>query len=578
MLSNTAVPKYYGQFRDAVMAGKIPVNEKVSMQMNRIDKLIANPGVYYDDKAIDGYVAFCNNELTLTDGEDLTLLDSFMLWAEDLLSWYYFEEVSVYDPNTKKYVTKMKKRRLRNKQYLIVGRGAAKSVYIASLQAYVCIIDTSTTDGVVTAPTMKMALETTGPITTAITRRRGPLFKFLTMGSLQNTTGDRALRQKLCSTKEGIKNFLTNSIIRILPMTIDRLQGLRCKIATIDEWLSGDIREDVVGAIEGGASKIDDYLIVAVSSEGTVRNGPGDDIKMELDKILKGEYEDEHTSIWWYKLDDVKEVGNPATWLKANPNIGYTVSYDAYEKDVKRAEHVPSARNDILAKRFGLPLEGYTYFFTYAETKAVERMLNFDGRICAMGSDLSQGDDFCAFTFLFPLGGDHYGVKTRSYISSLTLMRLPPSLRMKYEEFRKEGSLEVIDCNVLNMTTVYQDLEQFILRHNYQVLAHGYDPYNADEFVKEWAAFHGPFGIECVKQGAKTETVPLGELKTLASERLLEFDEQLMEFTMGNCITLEDTNGNRKLLKRRREEKIDNVAALLDAWVAYKRNYQIFDI
>jgi phage terminase large subunit-like protein len=416
------------------------------------------------------------------------------------------------------------------------------------------------------------------PFRTAINVSRGPLFKMMTMGSLQNTTGNRRDRQKLVSTKKGIENLITGSLLEVRPMTIDKLQGLDSKTNTVDEWLSGDIKEDVMGALEQGAGKNDDYLIIAVSSEGTVRNGPGDDIKMELDKILKGEYEDEHTSIWWYKLDDVSEVGNPALWLKANPNIGYTVSYDAYTKDVKRSEHVPSARNDILAKRFGLPLEGYTYFFTYSETKAVERHLNFNGRICAMGSDLSQGDDFCAFTFLFPLGGDHYGIKTRSYISSLTLMRLPPSLRMKYEEFRKEGSLEVIDCNVLNMNTVYQDLEQFIQAHGYQVLAHGYDPYNADEFIKNWAGFHGPFGIECVKQGAKTETVPLGELKTLASERLLEFDEQLMEFTMGNCITLEDTNGNRKLLKRRREEKIDNVAALLDAWVAYKRNYDVFDM
>ena len=576
MLSNTAVPKYYGRFREAVLAGERPVNQKIEMQMNRIDRLIANPGIYYDDKAIDGFVAFCNSELTLTDGSDLELTEEFKLWAEDLLAWYYFEEITVYDPKKKCRVKKMRKRRLRHKQYLIVGRGAAKSIYAACLQAYICIIDTATTDGVVTAPTMKMALETTGPLVTAITRKRGPLFKFLTIGSLQNTTGDRALRQKLCSTKEGIKNFLTNSIIRILPMTIDRLQGLRCKIATVDEWLSGDIKEDVVGAIEGGASKLDDYLIICVSSEGTVRNGPGDDIKMELDKILKGEYIADQTSIWWYKLDDVKEVAYPELWVKANPNIGITISYDAYQKDVERAESVPSARNDILAKRFGLPLEGYTYFFTYAETKAVERRLNFSHRICAMGSDLSQGDDFCAFTFLFPLGGDHYGVKVRSYISSLTLMRLPLSMRVKYEEFIKEGSLCVLDCSVLNMEQVYQDLEEFIIQNDYQVLCHGYDPYNADKFIESWVAYHGPFGVEVVKQGARTETVPLGELKTLASERLLEFDESLMEFTMGNCITLEDTNGNRKLLKRRREEKIDNVAALLDAWVAYKRNIGLF--
>ncbi len=577
-LSNTAVPVYYGQFRDQVLRGEIPVNEFIAMEMNRIDSLIANPGIYYDDKAMDGFVEFCECELTLTDGADLKLLDSFKLWAEQIFGWYYFQErtVPVPDENGRTHnVKKTIKKRLVNKQYLIVARGAAKSMYGSCIQNYFLNVDTSTTHQIATAPTMKQADEVMSPIRTAITRARGPLFKFLTEGSLQNTTGSKANRVKLASTKKGIENFLTGSLLEVRPMSINKLQGLRPKICTIDEWLSGDIREDVIGALEQGASKIDDYLIVAISSEGTVRNGAGDTIKMELLDILKGEYVNPHVSIWYYRLDKVEEVADPNMWIKANPNIGLTVSYETYQLDVERAEKAPAARNDILAKRFGIPMEGYTYFFSYEET-IPHRKQNFCGMPCALGGDMSQGDDFCAFTFLFPLRNG-FGVKTRSYISSLTLHRLPGAMRAKYDEFIEEGSLIVLEGNILDMMEVYDDLDKHIIDQEYDVRCFGYDPYNAKEFVARWELENGPFGIEKVIQGARTETVPLGELKKLSEERALLFDEELMCFTMGNCITLEDTNGNRKLLKKRYEAKIDNVAAMMDAFVAYKLNKDAFE-
>ena len=577
-LSNTAVPVYYGQFRDQVLRGEIPVNEFIAMEMNRIDSLIANPGIYYDDKAMDGFVEFCECELTLTDGADLKLLDSFKLWAEQIFGWYYFQERSVPVPDENgitHYVKKTIKKRLVNKQYLIVARGAAKSMYGSCIQNYFLNVDTSTTHQIATAPTMKQADEVMSPIRTAITRARGPLFKFLTEGSLQNTTGSKANRVKLASTKKGIENFLTGSLLEVRPMSINKLQGLRPKICTIDEWLSGDIREDVIGALEQGASKIDDYLIVAISSEGTVRNGAGDTIKMELLDILKGEYINPHVSIWYYRLDKVEEVADPNMWIKANPNIGLTVSYETYQLDVERAEKAPAARNDILAKRFGIPMEGYTYFFSYEET-IPHRKQNFCGMPCALGGDMSQGDDFCAFTFLFPLRNG-FGVKTRSYISSLTLHRLPGAMRAKYDEFIEEGSLIVLEGNILDMMEVYDDLDKHIIDQEYDVRCFGYDPYNAKEFVARWELENGPFGIEKVIQGARTETVPLGELKKLSEERALLFDEELMCFTMGNCITLEDTNGNRKLLKKRYEAKIDNVAAMMDAFVAYKLNKDAFE-
>lgn len=579
-LSNTAVPIYYGQFREAVIRGEIPVCREISMEMNRIDDLIANPSFYYDDEAVEGFVRYCENELTLTDGSDLNLLDSFKLWAEQVFGWYYFVERSVYVPNPDHhgghYVIKRIKKRLVNKQYLIITRGAAKSMYDSCIQSYFLNIDPSTTHQITTAPTMKQAEEVLSPIRTSITRARGPLFQFLTEGSLQNTTGSKANRVKLASTKKGIENFLTGSLLEIRPMSIDKLQGLRCKVATVDEWLSGDIREDVIGAIEQGASKLDDYLILATSSEGTVRNSAGDTIKMELMEILKGEYINPHVSIWYYKLDDIHEVADPSTWIKANPNLGKTVTYETYQLDVERAEKAPAARNDILAKRFNLPMEGYTYFFTYEETLP-HRRRDFWQMPCAMGADLSQGDDFCAFTFLFPLHNDRFGVKVRSYISSITLNKLPVAMRIKYEEFIKEGSLIVLDCTVLDMMAVYDDLDQYIVDTGYDVRCFGFDPYNAREFVERWERENGPFGIEKVPQGAKTESVPLGELKLYAEERALIFDQALMTFTMGNCITLEDTNGNRKLLKRRRQEKIDNVAAMLDAYVAYKANKDAFE-
>lgn len=579
-LSNTATPIYYGKFRDAVMRGEIPVCEEISLEMNRIDALIANPGVWYDDQAIQGFVNFCENELTLTDGEDLHLLDSFMLWAEQIFGWYYFVERSVYEPSPDgyggRYVTKRIKKRLINKQYLIVARGAAKSMYASVLQNYFLNVNTATTHQITTAPTMKQAEEVMSPIRTAITRARGPLFQFLTEGSLQNTTGSRANRQKLASTKKGIENFLTGSLLEIRPMSIDKLQGLRVKIATVDEWLSGDVREDVIGAIEQGASKNDDYLIVAISSEGTVRNGSGDTIKMELMQILKGEYQAMHTSIWWYKLDNIDEVANPEMWRKANPNIGKTVSYETYQLDVERAENAPAARNDILAKRFGIPMEGYTYFFTYEETLP-HRRREFWQMPCSVGADLSQGDDFCAFTFLFPLSNGCFGVKTRNYITELTLKKLPSAMRHKYDEFIKEGSLIVMPGTVLDMMQVYEDLDKYIIDSDYDVRSFGYDPYNAREFVERWGQDNGPFGIEKVIQGAKTESVPLGELKKLSEERMLLFDQELMTFAMGNCITLEDTNGNRKLLKKRYDQKIDAVAAMMDAYVAYKLNREAFD-
>ena len=579
-LSNTAVPKYYGQFREAVLRGEIPVNKEISMEMNRVDDLIDNPGIYYDGDVVEGFVAYCENEMTLTDGSDLILLDSFKLWGEQALGWFYFVERSVYVPSPKNhgggYVRMKIKKRLINKQYLIVGRGAAKSLYDSCIQSYFQNVDTTTTHGITTAPTMKQADEVMSPIRTAITRARGPLFRFLTEGSLQNTTGSRANRIKLASTKKGIENFLTGSIIEVRPMSIDKLQGLRPKIATIDEWLSGDIREDVVGAVEQGASKLDDYLIIATSSEGTVRNSSGDTIKMELTDILKGEYVNPHVSIWWYKLDDVKEVADPAMWLKANPNIGKTVNYEVYQLDVERAEKAPAARNDILAKRFGLPMEGYTYFFTYEETLP-HRKRDFWTIPCALGMDASQGDDFWAFTFLFPLSNGSFGIKTRSYITSLTLMKLPGAMRIKYEEFLKEGSLIVLDGIVLDYEQVYEDVDRHIIEMGYDIRCFGFDPYNAKEFVTRWELENGPFGIEKVIQGARTESVPLGELKNLAEERMLIFDEELMSFAMGNSITLEDTNGNRKLLKKRYDQKIDNVAAMMDAYVAYKANKDSFE-
>lgn len=579
-LSNTAVPTYYGMFRDAVMRGEIPVNKEISLEMNRIDDLIANPGVYYDDKAIDGFIAYCENELTLTDGRDLQLLDSFKLWSEQIFGWYYFIEKSIYQPGKDghpgKYVKKSIKKRLISKQYLIVARGAAKSMYASCIQSYFLNVDTSTTHQVTTAPTMKQADEVMSPMRTAIIRSRGPLFQFLTEGSLQNTTGSKAKRVKLSSTKKGIENFMTGSIVEVRPMNINKLQGLRPKISTIDEWLSGDIREDVVGAIEQGASKLDDYLIVAISSEGTVRNGSGDTIKMELLDILRGDYINPHVSIWYYKLDNVEEVANPEMWIKANPNIGKTVSYEAYQLDVERAEKAPAARNDILAKRFGIPMEGYTYYFTYEETLPHPKR-DYWQMVCSLGADLSQGDDFCAFTFLFPLTRGGFGIKTRNYITSLTLHKLPAAMRQKYEQFMDEGSLIVLDGTVLDMMEVYEDLDQHIIERGYDVRTFGFDPYNAKEFVTRWEAENGPFGIEKVIQGAKTESVPLGELKNLSEERMLLFDEELMTFAMGNCITLEDTNGNRKLLKKRYEQKIDAVAALMDAYIAYKSNKEAFE-
>ena len=579
-LSNTATPIYYGRFRDAVIRGEIPVNREISMEMNRIDSLIANPGIYYDDEAINGFIKYCENELTLTDGADLHLLDTFKLWAEQIFGWYYFEERSVYEPNKDspggRYVRKMIKKRLVNKQYLIVARGAAKSMYGSCIQSYFLNVDTSTTHQIATAPTMKQADEVLSPIRTSITRARGPLFAFLTEGSLQNTTGPKSNRVKLASTKKGIENFLTGSLLEIRPMSINKLQGLRPKISTVDEWLSGDTREDVIGAIEQGASKMDDWLIVAMSSEGTVRNSAGDTIKMELMDILKGEYINPHVSIWYYRLDDISEVANPAMWIKANPNLGRTVTYETYQLDVERAENAPAARNDILAKRFGIPMEGFTYFFTYEETLP-HRHRDYWQMPCALGADLSQGDDFCAFTFLFPLSNGSFGVKTRSYISSLTLHKLPLAARQKYELFMKEGSLIVLDGPVLDMTEVYEDLDQHIINCSYDVRCFGYDPYNAKTFVERWEQENGPYGIEKVPQGSRTESVPLGELKTLAEERMLIFDEELMSFTMGHCITVEDTNGNRKLLKKRRDEKIDNVAAMMDAYVAYKANKDSFE-
>lgn len=579
-LSNTATPKYYGQFRDAVIRGEIPVNEEISMEMNRIDNLIRSPIYYYDDKAIDGWISYCENELTLTDGSDMFLLDSFKLWAEQIFGWYYFTEKSIFEPGQNgkpgKYVQKMVKKRLTLKQFLIVGRGASKSTYASTIHNYFLNVDTSTTHQVATAPTMKQAEEVLSPIRTSIIRARGPYFKFLTAGSIHNTTGNSANRVHLASTKKGIENFFTGSILEIRPMSIDKLQGLKVKVASVDEWLSGDVREDVIGAIEQGASKNPDYLILATSSEGTVRNGPGDTVKMEIMDILKGKYKNPHVSIWYYKLDDVKEVADERMWVKANPNIGRTVSYEAYRMDVEKAEHNPSARNDILAKRFGIPSEGYTYFFTYEETLCHPKK-EYWQMPCSMGADLSRGDDFCAFTFLFPLPYEKFGVKVRSYITSNTLNKLPGAMRFKYDQFIEEGSLIVLEGTVLDMNDVYDDLEKFYLGFNYDIRSFGFDPYNAREFVQRWEAENGPFGIEKVIQGAKTESVPLGELKKLAEDRCLLFDEKLMEFCMGNCITLEDTNGNRKLLKRRHDQKIDNVSALMDAFIAYKLNKDLFD-
>ena len=579
-LSNTATPKYYGEFRNAVMRGDIPVCKEIAMEMNRIDDLINNPGVYYDDQAVEGFVKYCEKELTLTDGADLVLLDTFKIWAEQIFGWYYFVERSIYEPNKDghggRYVNRRVKQRLINKQYLIVARGAAKSMYGSCIRNYFLNVDTSTTHQITTAPTMKQSEEVMSPIRTAITRARGPLYKFLTEGSLQNTTGSKANRMKLASTKKGVENFLTGSLLEIRPMSINKLQGLRAKVATVDEWLSGDIREDVIGAIEQGASKVDDYLIIAMSSEGTVRNGSGDTIKMELMDILKGEYVNPHVSIWYYKLDSIDEVGNPEMWLKANPNLGKTVKYETYQLDVERAEKAPASRNDILAKRFGIPMEGYTYFFTYEET-IPHKKRDYWKMPCAMGGDLSQGDDFCSFTFLFPLGNGCYGIKTRNYISSSTLMKLPGAMRLKYDQFMDEGSLIVLDGTVLDMMQVYEDLDDHIIKLGYDVRAFGFDPYNAREFVERWERENGPFGIEKVIQGAKTESVPLGELKKLSEERMLLFDEELMCFAMGNCITLEDTNGNRKLMKKRHEQKIDAVAAMMDAYIAYKANKEVFE-
>lgn len=581
-LSNTAVPIYYGQFRQAVIQGRIPVNREIALEMNRVDELIANPNIFYDDKAVDGFIAYCENEMTLTDGSDLHLLFSFKLWAEQIFGWYYYVERSVYVPSEGDhgghYEQRVIKKRLTTKQYLIVARGAAKSMYGSCIQSFFLNVDTATTHQITVAPTMKQSDEVMSPLRTAITRSRGPLFRFLTEGSLQNTTGSRSLRQKLVSTKKGIENFLTGSIVEIRPMAINKLQGLRAKIATVDEWLSGDIREDVIGAIEQGSSKLDDYLIVAFSSEGTVRNGSGDTIKMELSDILKGEYPAPHVSIWWYKLDTLEEVNDPAMWVKAQPNIGHTVSYETYHLDVERAEKAPASRNDILAKRFGIPMEGYTYYFTYEETLQHSRR-SFNGMECAMGGDLSQGDDFCAFTFLFPLRNEQFGVKTRSYISERTLMRLSPAMRQKYEEFIEEGSLRVMPGNILDIDGdggVFDDLDNFIVAHDFVVVAFGYDPYNAKEFVSRWTSENSEFGVEKVIQGARTESVPLGELKKFAEDRALIFDQTLMSFAMGNAITMEDNNGNRKLLKKRQEEKIDNVAALMDAYIAWKANREAF--
>ena len=579
-LSNRAIPKYYGAFREAVMRGDIPVNEEISMEMHRIDALIENPGIWYDDEAVEGFIKYCENELTLTDGEDLVLLDSFKLWAEQIFGWYYYVERSVYVPSRDghggHYVNRRIKKRLINKQFLIIARGAAISQYEAYIQSYFLNVDTSTTHQVHTAPTMKQAEEVLSPIRTAITRARGPLFKFLTEGSINNTTGSKAKRVKLASTKKGIENFLTGSLLEIRPMSIDKLQGLNSRINTIDEWLSGDVREDVVGALEQGASKNEDYLILAVSSEGTVRNGPGDTIKMELMDILKGEYNNPHVSIWWYKLDSIDEVAEPDKWIKANPNLGKTVSYETYQLDVEKAEKAPANRNDILAKRFGIPMEGYTYFFTYEETLK-HRKRDYWNMPCALGGDLSQGDDFCAFTFLFPLPRSEFGIKTRNYITERTLMKLQPAMRIKYDEFIREGSLIVMPGTVLDMMAVYEDLDNHIIERNYDVRAFGFDPYNAKDFVERWEKENGPFGLEKVIQGAKTESVPLGELKKMAEDRLLLFDEELMTFTMGNCITLEDTNGNRKLYKKRYDQKIDAVAALMDAYIAYKNNREAFE-
>lgn len=580
-LSNTAVPIYYGKFRDAVIRGDIPICKEVEMEMQRIDSLIADPGIYYDDAAVEGFIDYCENELTLTDGSDLNLLDSFKVWAEQIFGWYYFVERSVYEPyedgHGGHYVTKWIKTRLVNKQYLIVARGAAKSMYASCLQNYFLNVDVTTTHQITTAPTMKQAEEVLSPIRTAITRARGPFYKFLTEGSLMNTSGSKANRTKLASTKKGIENFMTGSLLEIRPMRIDKLQGLQLKVATVDEWLSGDIREDVIGAIEQGASKVDDYLIVAISSEGTVRNGAGDTIKMELMDILKGEYFNPHVSIWWYKLDSIDEVSNPDMWLKANPNIGKTVKYETYQLDVERAEKAPAARNDILAKRFGLPMEGYTYYFTYEETLPQEKKRTYWQMPCSLGADLSQGDDFCAFTFLFPLLNGAFGIKTRNYISSSTLMKLPLAMRNKYDQFMKEGSLIVLDGTVLDMMGVYDDLDEHIVECQYDIRCFGYDPYNSKEFVARWESENGPFGIEKVIQGAKTESVPLGELKKLSEERMLLFDEELMTFAMGNCIAMEDTNGNRKLLKKRYDQKIDAVAAMMDAYIAYKLNRDAFE-
>lgn len=583
-LSNTAVPYYYGQFRDAVIRGEIPISNEIAMEMQRIDELIADPQYYYDDKAINGFIAFCENELVLTDGSDLHLLDSFKLWAESIFGWYEFVEKTIPEPDGRggtHYVTKTIKKRLIKKQYLIVARGAAKSMYASCIQNYFLCIDKTSSHQITTAPTMPQAEEVMSPIRTAITRSRGPLYTFLTDGSINNTTGSKANRQKLCPTKKGIQNFLTGSLLEVRPMTIDKLQGLRVRVATIDEWLSGDVREDVVGAIEQGAAKEqggganDDYLIVAISSEGTVRNGSGDTIKMELMSILKGDYKAPHTSIWWYKLDDIKEVNDPRYWMKANPNIGITVSYETYQSDVEKAEANPAARNDILAKRFGIPMEGYTYFFTYAET-LVHRKRSYWQMACSMGADMSQGDDFCAFTFMFPIGNGQFGIKTRSYITTLSYSRLPRALKAKYDEFIAEGSLIVMEGTILDLMNVFDDIDAYITKNEYDVRCFGYDPYYAKEFVERWERENGPFGIEKVLQGARTESVPLGELKNLAGERMLLFDEQIMSYTMGNAITLEDTNGNRKLYKKRREHKIDNVAAMLDAFVAYKRNLDAF--
>ncbi len=580
VLSNTKTPIYYGEFRDSVISGKTLVNKEISMEMNRIDSLIENPDMYYDDEAVNGFIDYCEKELTLTDGTDLYLLDTFKVWAEQIFGWYYFVDRNIYDPKANSgkggFVLKTVKKRLTTKQYLIVARGAAKSMYASCIQSYFLNVDTSTTHQITTSPTMKQAEEVMSPLRTAITRSRGPLFKFLTEGSIQNTTGSRAHRVKLASTKKGIENFLTGSILEIRPMSINKLQGLRPKVATVDEWLSGDIREDVVGAIEQGASKLDDYLILAISSEGTVRNGSGDTIKMELSNILKGEYLAPHVSIWYYKLDSIEEVSDPAMWIKANPNLGRTVTYDVYHLDVERAEKAPASRNDILAKRFGIPMEGYTYFFTYEET-LTHQQRDFWQMPCSLGVDLSQGDDFCAFTFLFPFSNYSFGIKTVSYITSLTLMKLPGAMRHKYEQFISEGSLHVLEGTVLDMMEVYDDLDQLIMANNYDVRCIGFDPYNAKEFITRWESENGPYGIQKVIQGAKTESVPLGELKILSEERKLIFDQELMSFAMGNAVTLEDTNGNRKLLKKRSEEKIDNVAALLDAYVAYKAHKEAFE-